>query len=95
MLPFPDRRPKSILVIIDAVSFQLFVAESQRSLAGRSQINWRIVFVGDDFVENAADLQSGGILTGRNVLAFDGLVDSFQSANMICHLARKFFQHVL
>jgi hypothetical protein len=68
--------------------------EGQRSLTRGSQINRRIVFVRDDLRENAAHLQAGRILAGRNVLAFDRLVDAFQSANLIGHPARKFFKHV-
>ena len=79
---FPMRRTESILVIIDAVAFEFLVAERQCRLARCPQIDRRIVFVCDDFSENAADLQAGRILTGRGVLAFDCLVDSFESTNL-------------
>ena len=39
LLPFPDRRTESILVIINAVAFQFLVAERQCGLAGRAQVN--------------------------------------------------------
>ncbi len=82
-------------MIIDAVAFEFLVAKRQCRLARCAQVNRRIVFVGDDFGENAADLQAGRILTGGGVLAFDCLVDSFESTNLVGHLASKFFEYVL
>src|ERR1044071_10192632 len=92
MLPFPDRRPESILVVINAVAFQFHVAERQRTLAARAQVNGRIIFVRDDLRENSAYLQARRILTGRNVLAFDGFVNAFKTSRLISHLAGKFFE---
>ena len=92
---FPTGRTESILVVINAVAFEFLVAERQRSLAGCAQVNRRIVFVRDDFGENSAHLQAGRILTGGDVLAFDGFIDAFESANFERHRARKFFEHTL
>ena len=61
-------------------------------LPGCPQINRRIVFVCYDFSENSADLETGRILTGRSVVAFDRFVDAFESANFERHLAGKFFE---
>ena len=94
MFPFPDRRTEAVLVIIDAVAFELFVAERQRRLASRPEIDRGIIFVGDDLVENTADLQAGRVFAGRDVLAFDGFVNAFESADHERHLVRKFFKHV-
>ena len=82
-------------MIINAVAFKFFVPKRQRSLPCRSEINRRIVFVCDDFRENPADLQPGGLFTSGSIIAFDRFVDAFESANPECHLAGKFFQHVL
>src|SRR5438105_7878038 len=58
LLPPPDRRAESFLVIIDAVVFELFATDRERRLTGCAQINGRVLFVSDDFGEYAADLKS-------------------------------------
>ncbi len=80
-------------MVVKAVAFQFLVAERQCGLARCAQENRRIVFVGDDFGENAADLQAGRILTGRNVPAFDGFVDAFEPPDFKCHRICEFFEH--
>src|SRR5437016_3191652 len=95
LFPFAHRRTKTVLVIVDAVAVKFFAPERERSLASCAQINRRIVFVCDDFGENAADLQTRRTLAGRSVITFDGFVDAFESANLKRHLTGKFFKHVL
>ncbi len=81
-------------MIIDAVAFEFFALKCERSFAGCPQINRQVVFACYHFSENPADLETGRIVTGRGVIAFDGFVDAFQSANFERHLAGKFFKHV-
>ena len=80
-------------MVINAVSFEFLIAEGKRCLSRRTQVTGRIVFVRDHFGEHAAHLQSGRILAGGHVLAFDGLVDTFEAANLKGHHVREFFQH--
>src|SRR6266576_6906410 len=81
-------------MIIDAVAFQFLALERESGLAARAQINRQVVFACYDFSENPADLETGRILTGGGVIAFDGFVDAFQPANVERHLAGKFFKYV-
>ena len=81
-------------MIIDAVTRQLLVCVSQCGRSGRAQINRRFS-LGDDFGKRAAYLQAGRVFAGRRVIAFDRLVDPFESADLISHLASKFFEHFL
>src|SRR5262249_36950948 len=80
-------------MIINAVALEFLVVECQRTLARCAQVNRRIVFVGDDLGENSTHLQAGRILTGRNVLAFDGFIDAFESTNLKRHRAGEFLEH--
>src|SRR5215472_4791902 len=80
-------------MVINAMALEFVVVERQRSFAGCAHVNRRIVFVGDSLGENSTHLQAGRILTSRNVLAFDGFIDAFKSANLKRHRACKFLEH--
>src|SRR5438045_2302482 len=80
-------------MVINAVSIEFLIAEGKCCLARGTQVTGRIAFIDDHFSEHAAHLESGRILAGGHVLAFDGLVDTFQAANLKGHRVREFFQH--
>src|SRR5215467_12044273 len=81
-------------MILDTMVFEFSPLKGKRSLASCPQINRRIVAIRDYLGKDSAHLEAGRILASRTIIAFDGFIDSFQSADFERHLAGKFFKHV-
>ena len=92
--PATDRCAETFGVIIAAVPGEFLLREGERARASGAQINRRAIFIREHFGDDAAHLETGGILTGGGVLAGDRFVDAFESADAESHSAGEFFEHI-
>src|ERR1700719_3078080 len=90
--PVTDGRPESVFMIIASVTCKLLVLIGERAWSSGAQINRIVAKIDNDLVEDAGNLQTGRILARRDVVALDRFIDAFESANLIGHVAGKFFE---